>query len=336
SDLAAVEGSWWWGASAGHAQRGLPGPRPARRPAVLVVPGPAARGRRKPAHRAGAAPRDGGGRRVLLAAQREDLPDPGAAVLAGSTLSALPWPALKSLGLSRQRGSAQLELWLQDLRSQRQDPEPPCASLSTSDRRGQHQFLPGQLSAGPRRARHLGTRLTRLLQGNRPPWRDPRVLASFRVLMHNLVDEFFDTMENEPEGAQMEAVLAETKEKFIKDAFKVMDNHIQENSPETLKESSPLLQEARQEVRCRIQRRSVSTSLEVQNPEESIWARALRQFLGILQSFLSGCRDALTWLWEKAAACLQAICSAVEALWEVLTDFSSFVGQLLCRSLIQV
>ncbi|XP_059737514.1 uncharacterized protein [Bos taurus] len=146
--------------------------------------------------------------------------------------------------------------------------------------------------------------------------RDPRVLASFRVLMHNLVDEFFDTMENEPEGAQMEAVLAETKE--------------------TLKESSPLLQEARQEVRCRIQRRSVSTSLEVQNPEESIWARALRQFLGILQSFLSGCRDALTWLWEKAAACLQAICSAVEALWEVLTDFSSFVGQLLCRSLIQV
>ncbi|XP_010838648.1 PREDICTED: uncharacterized protein LOC104988886 [Bison bison bison] len=153
---------------------------------------------------------------------------------------------------------------------------------------------------------------------------------------HNLVDEFFDKMENEPEGAQMEAVLAETKEKFIKDALKVMDNHIQEKLPESLKESSPLLQEARQEVRCRIQRRSVSTSLEVQNPEESIWARALRQFLGILQSFLSGCRDALTWLWEKAAACLQAVCSAVEALWEVLKDFCSFVGQLLCRSLIQV
>ena len=97
-----------------------------------------------------------------------------------------------------------------------------------------------------------------------------------------------------------------------------------------------MLQEAWQEVRCRIQRCSVSTSLEVQNPEESIWARALRQFLGILQSFLSGCWDALTWLWEKAAACLQAVCGAVEALWEVLTDFCSFVGQLLCRSLIQV
>lgn len=105
---------------------------------------------------------------------------------------------------------------------------------------------------------------------------------------------------------------------------------------ESLKESSPLLQEARQEVRRRIQRPSGSACLEVLNLEESIWARALRQFLGILQSFLSGCRDALTWLWEKAAACLQAICSAVEALWEVLTDFSSFVGQLLCRSLIQV
>ena len=51
---------------------------------------------------------------------------------------------------------------------------------------------------------------------------------------------------------------------------------------------------------------------------------------------LPECWDALTWLWEKAAACLQALCGAVETLWEVLTDFCSFVGQLLCRSLIQV
>ena len=34
----------------------------------------------------------------------------------GSTLSAPPWPALKLLGLSGQWGSAQLKLWLQDLR----------------------------------------------------------------------------------------------------------------------------------------------------------------------------------------------------------------------------
>ena len=43
-------------------------------------------------------------------------------------------------------------------------------AVRASDQRGQHQFLPGQLSAGPRRARHLGTRLTRLFQGKRPPW----------------------------------------------------------------------------------------------------------------------------------------------------------------------
>ena len=87
------------GLGAGALARGMrsaahPGPRPARRPAVLVVPGPAARGRRKPAHRAGAAPRDGGGRRVLLAAQREDLPDPGAAVLAVGRGCGAPGPRL--------------------------------------------------------------------------------------------------------------------------------------------------------------------------------------------------------------------------------------------------
>ena len=87
------------GLGAGALARGMrsaahPGPCPARRPAVLVVPGPAARGRRAPAHRAGAAPRDGGGRRVLLAAQREDLPDPGAAVLAVRRGGGAPGPRL--------------------------------------------------------------------------------------------------------------------------------------------------------------------------------------------------------------------------------------------------
>ena len=80
---------------------------------------------------------------------------------------------------------------------------------------------------------------------------------------------------------------------------------------ESLKESSPLLQEARQEVRCRIQRPSGSACLEVLNPEESIWARALRRFQGILQSLHQRCWDALTWLREKAAAFLEPICSAV-------------------------
>ena len=104
---------------------------------------------------------------------------------------------------------------------------------------------------------------------------------------------------------------------------------------ESLQESSPLLQEARQGVCCRIQRLSVSARLEVQNPEESIWARTLQQFQGILQSLQQRCWDALTWLREKAATFLEAICSAVKAIWGMLTDFCSSVGQLF-RNLIQV
>ncbi|XP_055418270.1 interleukin-32-like isoform X2 [Bubalus kerabau] len=144
-------------------------------------------------------------------------------------------------------------------------------------------------------------------------------LASLRDMMHKRVDDFCDKMRNEPEGAQMEAALAE------------------------MEESSPFLPEARQEVRRRIQRPSVSACPEVQNPQESIWARALRWFEGILQRLKQRCWDALTWLrekavpWlkEKAAACLEAICSAVKAVWGMLTDFCSTVGQLF-RILIQV
>ena len=113
---------------------------------------------------------------------------------------------------------------------------------------------------------------------------------------------------------------------------------VPERSPslqESLQESSPLLQEARQEVRRRIQRPSVTAFLEVQNPEESIWARALRRFQGMLRSLQQRCWDVLTWLQEKAAACLEAVCSAVKAVWGVLTDFCSSVGQLF-RNLIQV
>ena len=104
---------------------------------------------------------------------------------------------------------------------------------------------------------------------------------------------------------------------------------------ESLQESSPLLQEAPQEVRCRFQRPSVTAFLEVQNPEESIWARALRRFQGMLRSLQQRCWDVLTWLQEKAAACLQAISSAVKAILGELTDLCSSVGQLF-RNLIQV
>ncbi|XP_060261928.1 interleukin-32 isoform X4 [Ovis aries] len=153
-----------------------------------------------------------------------------------------------------------------------------------------------------------------------------RNLASLRIILHTRVENFCDKIGNEPEEAQ---------EKLSKDVCEFIEDHIQENLPESLQESSPLLQQARQEVRRRIQRPSVTACLEVQNPEESIWARALRRFQGMLRRLQQRCWDVLTWLQEKAAACLEAVCSAVKALWGVLTDFCSSVGQLF-RNLIQV
>uniref|UniRef100_A0A452E2K6 Interleukin-32 n=1 Tax=Capra hircus TaxID=9925 RepID=A0A452E2K6_CAPHI len=163
----------------------------------------------------------------------------------------------------------------------------------------------------------------------------PHDQASLRSMLHRSVDHFCDRMGNEPEEAQMEAALAETEEELSKYVCEFMEDHIQENLPESLQESSPLLQEAPQEVRCRFQRPSVTAFLEVQNPEESIWARALRRFQGMLRSLQQRCWDVLTWLQEKAAACLQAISSAVKAILGELTDLCSSVGQLF-RNLIQV
>ncbi|XP_055265277.1 uncharacterized protein LOC129545303 isoform X2 [Moschus berezovskii] len=164
----------------------------------------------------------------------------------------------------------------------------------------------------------------------------PRNLASLKAKMHRIVDDFCDAMGNEPEEAQMQTGLAEMEEKCSNYICEFIDDHIQETLPESLQESSPLLQEARQEIRRRIQRPSVSACLEVQNPEESIWARALRGFLNILQGFLQGCQDVLTWLWQKAVAFLEAICSVVKTVCGVLMDFCSAVGQLFCKTLIQV
>uniref|UniRef100_A0A8B9YPX8 Interleukin 32 n=1 Tax=Bos mutus grunniens TaxID=30521 RepID=A0A8B9YPX8_BOSMU len=152
--------------------------------------------------------------------------------------------------------------------------------------------------------------------------------------MYTLVDDFCDEMGNEPEGAQMEAALAEMEEELSEDICEFIEDHIQENLPKCLEESSPFLPEARQGVRRRIQRPSVSARLEGQNPEESIWARALQRLHGILQSLQQWCWDALTWLREKAApwlkekatAFLEAICSAVRAVWGVLMDFCSSWG----------
>ncbi|XP_024841091.1 uncharacterized protein LOC113883285 [Bos indicus x Bos taurus] len=159
--------------------------------------------------------------------------------------------------------------------------------------------------------------------------------ASLRSIMHKRVDDFCDKMGNEPEEAQMEAALDETEEELSEDISEFIEDHIQQNLPESLKESSPLLQEARQEVRRRIQRPSGSACLEVLNPEESIWARALRRFQGILQSIQQRCWDVLTWLWEKVGAFLEAVWSAVKAVCGMLMDMCSSVGQLF-GNLIQV
>ncbi|XP_068825718.1 LOW QUALITY PROTEIN: interleukin-32 [Capricornis sumatraensis] len=211
-------------------------------------------------------------------------------------------------------------------------------------------------SSSPRIA---GAREVRILLGDAEndlahlgPSREKNRASFTQVLLcsqHTRVENFCDKMGNEPEEAQMEAALAETEEELSKDVCEFIEDHIQENLPESLQECSPLLQQARQEVRCRIQRRSVSTSLEIQNPEEpsvstslevqnleeSIWVRALRRFQGILRSLQQRCWDVLTWLGEMAAACLQAISSAVNAILGVLTDFCFSVGQLF-RIFIQV
>ncbi|KAM9725190.1 uncharacterized protein ACBT57_017223 [Dama dama] len=155
----------------------------------------------------------------------------------------------------------------------------------------------------------------------------PHDVASLRAQMLIHVNQFCDSLEKKPEEAQVEAAQGEMEEALSADVVEYLEDHIQENLPESQQESSPLLLEARQEVRHRIQRRSVSASLEVQNPEESIWARAWRRFLGFLQSLRQRCWDVLTWLREKAAAILEAICRAVEAVCRLLSGFSFSVGQ---------
>ncbi|CAI9172683.1 unnamed protein product [Rangifer tarandus platyrhynchus] len=163
----------------------------------------------------------------------------------------------------------------------------------------------------------------------------PHDADSLRAQMVNHVNQFCDLLEKKPEEAQVEAAQGEMEEALSEDIVEYLEDHIQENLPESQQESRALLLEARQEVRRRIQRPSVSASLEVQNPEESIWARAWRRFLGFLQSLQQRCWDVLTWLREKAAAILAAICRVVEAVWGSLSGISFSVGQLF-GNLIQV
>ena len=66
-----------------------------------------------------------------------------------------------------------------------------AVTVSASDRRGQRQFLPGQLSAGPRRARRLGARWTAysrarvLLRAGRGPVKQVSVVTRPEPLLHD-------------------------------------------------------------------------------------------------------------------------------------------------------
>ncbi|KAB0382511.1 hypothetical protein FD755_004428 [Muntiacus reevesi] len=69
------------------------------------------------------------------------------------------------------------------------------------------------------------------------------------------------------------------QEALSEDIVEYLEDHIQENLPESLKESSFLLQEVQQGLCHIFQRPSVSACLEVQNLEESIWVSAACPFL---------------------------------------------------------
>lgn len=112
------------------------------------------------------------------------------------------------------------------------------------------------------------------------------------------------------------------------------------NSLPSLQESCPLLRETQQELRRRVCEPSGSYSLPGPNqPFDSSTSRnwcdwileLFEEFLQRLQQF----RKALDWLKQIAAACLQGLCRAAEAIWTVLKGFCSSLEQLF-KSLIQV
>ncbi|KAI4559383.1 hypothetical protein MJG53_017909 [Ovis ammon polii x Ovis aries] len=296
----------------------------------------------------------------------------------GSTLSAPPWPALKWLGLSRQPGSAQLELWLQDLRSQREDPNPPWASLRLTGMDGRPQFGPDLRSeAGVRTAHFLSQEklnedfyefLEDKIQENLPHssvdhycdrmGNEPEEAQHTRVenfcdkignepeeAQHSSVDDFCDKMGKEPEEAQdfddsinslktkmfqlvelfCENLPKKSEEEVCSDLI-VMESVCSADMADAVdaqvnnSESCPLLRETQQELRRRVCEPSGSYSLP-----------------GLNQPFDSSTPRnwSLDWLKQIAAAYLQGLCRAAEAIWTVLKGFCSSLEQLF-KSLIQV
>ncbi|XDB64195.1 PREDICTED: interleukin-32 [Capra hircus] len=105
--------------------------------------------------------------------------------------------------------------------------------------------------------------------------------------------------------------------------------------------SCPLLRETQQELRRRVCEPSGSYSLPGPNqPFDSStsrnwYDRILELFEEFLQRLQQKFRKALDWLKQIAAACLQGLRRAAEAVWRVLKGFCSSLEQLF-KSLIQV
>lgn len=106
-------------------------------------------------------------------------------------------------------------------------------------------------------------------------------------------------------------------------------------------ESCPLLRETLQELRRRVCEPSGSYSPPGRNqPLDSSTSRnwydwILELFKELLRRLQQKFRKALEWLQQIAAACLQGLRIAAEAVWRVLNDFCFSLEQLF-RSLIQV
>nr|XP_019843943.1 PREDICTED: uncharacterized protein LOC109578868 isoform X1 [Bos indicus]XP_019843944.1 PREDICTED: uncharacterized protein LOC109578868 isoform X1 [Bos indicus] len=106
-------------------------------------------------------------------------------------------------------------------------------------------------------------------------------------------------------------------------------------------ESCPLLRETLQELRRRVCEPSGSYSPPGRNqPFDSSTSRdwydwILELFKELLRRLQQKFQKALEWLHQIAAACLQGLRIAAEAVWRVLNDFCSSLEQLF-RSLIQV
>ncbi|KAB0403262.1 hypothetical protein E2I00_015732, partial [Balaenoptera physalus] len=277
--------------------------------------------------------------------------------------------ALKSVDLRGQQ-TAQLGLWLEELKVTGSGEAKGQRSGRASDRRGQCQFLPVQLSPGPQRARDLGTRLTLHTQrqwsylygqngknffrmcgwGMQEAWlllgEAENVLAHLRrrrekdqaslsqlclSSQHECVDDFCDDFQSQPQ--------ADTQDQLSENLLEAVDAEVHNNvrtltkawrpqpgsgpgaasplgeslnSLPSLQEFTPLLGEVQQEFRCRIRR-----------PSERLQELKWKFFV------------ALACLRQKVAAGLQALRSAVEAIWGELKRFFFSVGQFF-KSLIQV